>query len=127
MNLYTCSDAELKDQLMSDISGVLTVCCAPSRVDPVTDNMVPARPGVLSQDEIIKASRLDPRAGLGAARHELPDEVVVELAYKDPWAGLYFVSDRLSKTQRSELEAALLKEAEDRATISESKSKLAVG
>lgn len=112
MNVYTATSAELLAALETEPGRVLQACCSPVRPNPADGGatLVPARSdAVLTEAQIIDAARKDPRQGIGAARHLLPDAVLWECAQAEPAIGLQFARDRFTANQIAELEALLPK------------------
>lgn len=113
MNPYTATAEELRAALATEPGKVLQVCCSPVRMDPANpDRMIPARSDVvLSEAEIIEASRKAPRVALGAARHLLPKAVLAEIARMEPEQALYFAADMLPEKLVAELQKAVAAKA----------------
>lgn len=103
MNVYTATEQEIRAAFKTHPGKILHVCCSP--VIQTDDNKaVPARSDVkLDLDDVIYMSRLDPVAGISAARHILPNSVLEELAKKEPVTALYFISDKLPAKLVAEL------------------------
>lgn len=128
MNVYTMSETELRAHLLTEPCAVLSACLVPSVYDDVTGLLVPPRCDVvLSEAEIVAAARQSPRAGLSAAGHCLPKEVLSELAELDPWAAIYFCASRLDTIQRAMLEGRLKRESAERDVASEARQSRKMG
>lgn len=138
MNYYTAPASDIIAALDTAPGKVLQACCAPAFVDPNSpEKMIPARPDVaLTSEQIIAAAKADPVAGIGAARHLLEPEVLLELgtvqprvwlqfcgaaasqadvdkiSALDPWGALTYVRNRLTSKQVAAFAEAVAKDQE---------------